>query len=167
MAQLVKKLPANAGDARDSRLIPGSGRSPGEENGSPLQYSCLENPMDRGAWWATVHGAAKSRPQLSNSEFHFHKAFKPEHIHMKTWYVLCTWQLCRYHKCLSYLGWRRTHAGLVVASMQESMPNSINPSQNNYRRRRQFDLFLSIWNFDPCCYEMLFNTIWPQSSFLR
>ena len=55
MAQEVKNLPANAGDIRDSSSIPGSGRSPGKGNGNPLQYSFLENPMDRGAWWATVH----------------------------------------------------------------------------------------------------------------
>ena len=60
MALVVKNLPANAGDARDTGLIPGSGRSPGEGNGNPLQYSCLENPMNRGAWQATVHGAAKT-----------------------------------------------------------------------------------------------------------
>ena len=57
---MVKNLPANAGDIRDLGLIPGSGRSPGGGNGNPLQYSCLENPMDRGAWWATVHGVAES-----------------------------------------------------------------------------------------------------------
>ena len=51
-------------NAGDSGLIPGTGRSPGEGNGNPLQYSCLENPMDRGAWWATVHGVAKSRTRL-------------------------------------------------------------------------------------------------------
>ena len=51
---------ANAGDVRDVGLIPGSGRCPGGGNGSPLQYSCLENPMDRGAWQAEVHGVAKS-----------------------------------------------------------------------------------------------------------
>ena len=56
MAQLVKNPPANAGDARDLGSIPGSGRSPGERNGYPLQYSCRENPMDRGAWQTTVHG---------------------------------------------------------------------------------------------------------------
>ena len=50
----------------DLGLIPGSGRSPGEGNGNPLQYYCLKNPMDRGAWWATVHGVAKRRKQLSN-----------------------------------------------------------------------------------------------------
>ena len=52
---VVNNLPANAGDVRDMGLIPGLGRSPGEGHGKPLQYSCLENPMDRGAWWATVH----------------------------------------------------------------------------------------------------------------
>ena len=57
---MVNNPPANAGDARDTSLIPGSGRSPGEGNGNPLQYSCLENLMDGGAWWATVHGVAKS-----------------------------------------------------------------------------------------------------------
>ena len=52
--------------------IPGLGRSPGEENDNPLQYSCLENPMDGGAWRATVHGVAKSWTQLSDWHFHFH-----------------------------------------------------------------------------------------------
>jgi len=55
----LRNPPANAGDLRDTDSIPGSGRSPGEGNGNPLQYSCLENPMDRGAWQATVHGATK------------------------------------------------------------------------------------------------------------
>ena len=63
---MVKNLPANAGDTGDAGLIPGSGRSPGERNGNPFQYSCLENPIDREAWQATVHGVAKSRTQLSN-----------------------------------------------------------------------------------------------------
>ena len=56
---MAKNLPANARDARDTGLIPGSGRSPGEGNGNLLQYSCLGNPMDRGAWWATLSGVAK------------------------------------------------------------------------------------------------------------
>ena len=53
---MVKNPPANAGDTRDMGLIPGLGGSPGGGNGNPLQYSCLENPMDRGAWQTTVHG---------------------------------------------------------------------------------------------------------------
>ena len=57
---VVKNLPANAGATGDMGLIPGSGRSPGEGNGNPLQYACLETPMDRGACWGTVHGVAKS-----------------------------------------------------------------------------------------------------------
>ena len=58
-----KESSHNAGDASS---IPGSGRSPGEGNGNPLQYPCLENPKVRGAWWATVHRVAKNRTQLSN-----------------------------------------------------------------------------------------------------
>ena len=57
----VKNLPANAGDTGDLDLIPGLGRSSGEGNGNPFQYSCLGNPMDRGAWWSTVHGVTKSQ----------------------------------------------------------------------------------------------------------
>ena len=57
---VVKNPPANAGDARDVGSIPGLGRSPGEGNGNPLQYFCLEIPMDRGAWWTTVHEVTKS-----------------------------------------------------------------------------------------------------------
>ena len=60
MALVVKKLPPNAGDIGDLGLIPGSGKSPGGGLGNPFQYSCLENPMDRGAWRATVRGVAKS-----------------------------------------------------------------------------------------------------------
>ena len=56
----VKKLTANAGDLRDTGSIPGSGRSPEGGHGNPLQYSCLENPMGKGAWWATVHRVSKS-----------------------------------------------------------------------------------------------------------
>ena len=57
---------ASTYNARDLGSIPGSGRAPGEGNGNPLQYSCLENPMDRGAWQATVHGVTKSRTRLSD-----------------------------------------------------------------------------------------------------
>ena len=60
---VIKNLPASSGDVRS---IPGSGRSPGEGNDIPLQYSCLENPKDRGAWWATVHVVAKNWTQLSD-----------------------------------------------------------------------------------------------------
>ena len=59
----VKAPACNVGDLGS---IPGSGRSPGEGNGNPLQYSCLENPKDGGAWWATVHRVAKSQTRLSN-----------------------------------------------------------------------------------------------------
>ena len=58
---MVKNLPANAEDLRDKDSISGLGRSPGVGNGNPLQYSCLENPMDRGAWWAMLNRVAQSR----------------------------------------------------------------------------------------------------------
>ena len=61
MALVVKNPPANAGDVGDTGSIPGSGRSPAGGDGTPLQFSCLVNSMDRGAWWATVHGIAKSK----------------------------------------------------------------------------------------------------------
>ena len=57
---VVKNLPANVGDLRDGGSLPGWGRSPGEGNGNPLQYSCLENPMDRGSSWFIVHGVTES-----------------------------------------------------------------------------------------------------------
>ena len=65
-AAVVKNLPADVGNAIDVGLIPGSERSPGEGNGNPLHYSCLENSMNRGVWWATVHGVVKSQTQLSD-----------------------------------------------------------------------------------------------------
>ena len=68
----VKASACNVGDLGS---IPGSGRSPGGGNGYPFQYSYLENPMDGGAWWATVHGVAKSQTQLSN--FTFNGTFVP------------------------------------------------------------------------------------------
>ena len=65
MALMVRNPPADAEDVRDTGSIPGLGRSPGEGNGNPLQYSCLGSPMDKGAWWTTVRGVAKSRTGLS------------------------------------------------------------------------------------------------------
>jgi len=69
VAQVVKNPSASAGDIRDAGSIPGSGRSPGGGYDNPLQDSCLENPMDRGAWWATVHGVAK---ESSTTEATYH-----------------------------------------------------------------------------------------------
>ena len=62
---MIKNLPANAGDARDVGSIPGLGRSSGEGNGNPLQYSCLGNPMDKGAWRARVHRVANSWTEVT------------------------------------------------------------------------------------------------------
>ena len=66
VALVVKNLPTNAGDIRDTGSIPRSGRSPRVGNGNPFQYSCLENPMDRAAWWATICSVTKSQTQLKH-----------------------------------------------------------------------------------------------------
>ena len=71
-ASVVKNPPADAGDARDEDLIPRSGGSTEEGNGNPLQYSCLENPMDRGAWWPTVHGGHKESDTTEQAHMHTH-----------------------------------------------------------------------------------------------
>ena len=70
---VVKNLPANAGDRGEVGSVSELGGSPGEGHGNPLQYYCLENPMDRGAWWATVHGVAQSQTRLK--QFSRHTSF--------------------------------------------------------------------------------------------
>ena len=70
VAQCVKNPPASGGDIRDTDSIPGLGKSPEGKHGNPLQYSCLENPMDRGAWWATVHAVTKSQTGLKQFSTH-------------------------------------------------------------------------------------------------
>ena len=67
---MVKNLPVNAGDIRDIGLIPGLGRSSGRGNGNPLQYSCLEKPMDRGAWCAKFYRVSKSRTRMKQLSTH-------------------------------------------------------------------------------------------------
>ena len=73
---VVKNLPGNAGGKGDTGSIPGLGRSPGGRNGCPLQYSCLDNPMDRGAWWATVHGVTKNQTQQRTHTHILHTGFE-------------------------------------------------------------------------------------------
>ena len=91
VALVVKNLPANSRDTRDAGLIPESGRSPGGGNGNPLQYSCLENPIDRGAWQATVHEVAKSRtrPKWLSTCHKLHVALLPSLFKQSS--VKCIW----------------------------------------------------------------------------
>ena len=79
---MLKNLAVNAGNVRDVGSIPGSGRSPGEGHGNPLQSSCLENPIDKGAWQATVHRVAKSRTQLKRLCMHSSKQVVKIYVHM-------------------------------------------------------------------------------------
>ena len=83
---MVKNLTANARDSEDLGSVPGLGRSPGEGNGNPLQYSGLENSMDRGAWQATVHGVTKSQTQLTAehicTQLFTHQQWSEEECHV-------------------------------------------------------------------------------------
>ena len=72
----IKNPPANSGDLRDLCFFPGSGRSLGGGHSNPLQYFCLENPMDGGPWWATVHGVTKSQTRLRRLSMHTHMGLK-------------------------------------------------------------------------------------------
>ena len=85
VALVLKNLPANAGDVRDVVWIPGLGGSPGGGNGTPIQYSCLGDPMDRWAWWATVHRVTKSWTRLSN--------FTSHHFYMWTYKSHIIWRI--------------------------------------------------------------------------
>ena len=76
-----KNLPANAGDTRDVGSIPGSGKFPREGNGNLLQYSCLENPIDREAWWTTVYWVAKNRTRLKQFSMYTHKKILSESLY--------------------------------------------------------------------------------------
>ena len=92
VALMVKNLPANAGDVRNVDLIPGSGRSPGEGLSNPLQYSCLENFMDRGAWWAMVHRVAKSWTWLKRLSMHACKNVNKHYSSVFSIFgALCKW----------------------------------------------------------------------------
>ena len=95
---MVKNLPVNAEDIRNASLIPGLKRSLGEGNSKPLQYSCLENSTDRGAWWATVHRVARSRTQLSNLG-HVH-VLTHTHTHTHTHLERLTCKSINSHTCI-------------------------------------------------------------------
>ena len=111
---VVKNSPTNAGDIRNMGLIPGSGRSPGGRHGNPLQYSCLENPRDRGAWQATFHRVAKSQTRPKWPCMHRHKIFLPVaalpqwELNMKVaqlpglqvpwWHQVCRNTVCLYRR---------------------------------------------------------------------
>ena len=107
MAQMVKNPPA----VQETRVqsLGRWGRFPGGGMATPLQYSCLENPTDRGAWWAAVHGVTESRTQLSDYQFHFHCVCVSLHVNMCEclceWVYLCTC-LCEHGcECVSVYGW--------------------------------------------------------------
>ena len=89
VALVAKNLPFHTGDIRYPSSIPGSGRSPGEGNGNPHQYSCLENPMDRGAWWATVPRVTQSQTRLKWFSTHAHAVVRKR---IRSWSQVQQWK---------------------------------------------------------------------------
>ena len=118
VALVVKNLPANAGDIRDSDSIPGSGRFPGGEHGNVLQYSCLENPMDRGAWWAILHRVTKSWTWL-----------KWLSMHTNTQQIFQWWKI----ESISSKIRNKTRVPTLATIIQYSVGS---PSHSNQRRKR-------------------------------
>ena len=123
----VKAFACNVGDLS---LIPGSGRSPGEGNGNPLQYCCLENPMDGGAWWATVHRVAKSRTRLSTLACtHMHSGFSPNLFYDFPIVSKHYWNLVKIIRGLGFresfsvvhLGWSKTSILLGFLEITETL----------------------------------------------
>ena len=108
MALVVKNPPASAGDVRDVGLIPGSGRSPGGGHGNPLQYSCLENPMDRAAWRARVHWVSKSQTWLKQLSTLTQLSQRSVKQHLKSKHLLsCEWPnilVSEFFYCLLFPG---------------------------------------------------------------
>ena len=142
VALAVKKTPANAGDIRDVASVPGSGRSSGGGHGNPLQYSCLENPIDRGAWQATVH----SFTELDKAEW----LNNHTHIHTK---------MCIFHMQNIFSNW--THMYPVLRSKNRtfqhnrSLPHAFTPYWNLYPNFEQdhfhvFLYFIHKWNNITC-----------------
>ena len=108
VALVVKNSPAKAGDIRDSDLIPRLGRSPGAGHGNPLQYSCLENPTYRGAWWATVYAVAQSGTWLKRLSMHTQWIFSFFHFFYFSWDVFISPSLLKKifaTKFYGILGW--------------------------------------------------------------
>ena len=136
------EVKASARNAGDLGSIPGLGRCPGEGNGNSLQYSCLENPMDGGAWWATVHGVAKSRTRLSDLTFHWV-------------YFLNTCECLRFSPYPLHLPWSKAAIFSHLSCCSSLLNNSLHPLFKKIYlfgcavlviARRLFSLCCSIWD---------------------
>ena len=117
----------SAYNAGDPGLIPGLGRFPGEGNGNPLQYSCLENPLGRGAWQGTVHGVTRAVCDLATKHHHHHKPFKGREIHGFRQGLICTCCLI-----MSILPNNSAKSLLLDIDSQPSVPMGSTPMDPNY-----------------------------------
>ena len=137
---MVKNPPAKAGDVKDPNSIPGSGGSSGGELGNPVQYSCLENPMDRGAWWAIVHRIPKSQTQMKRLSIRsltykevgggLDKGRRKRHDHVQEWRGRCNW---------SHLGSRQSSRSQVTCLIPTGTTSCHLVSQNFYWKVIYYD----------------------------
>ena len=155
MALVVKNLPASAGDIRDVGSIPGLGRSPGEGNGNPLQYSCQDNRVDRGAWWATVHMVSKSQTWLkglSALTLNNNSVLKSSHV----WSVASIFtQKLTYIISSPYLN---GHFGMppLNASLQENL-------WMRCKKHKRHQLWSQVYMMRETCTGSFCGTWWGQS----
>ena len=164
MALVLKNPPANAGDVRNSGLIPGSERPPGEGHSNPLQYSCLENPMDRRAWPYTVHGITESWTQLNRLSTHAHTA-KTDHLESKWIHNLLS-KVAQHSKKLCALNRGKDNpCGLVISGSQNLGFHDILPSPSA-QWRRDTSKWLTSFNSGKWAY-CLKRTIFYQSYFVK
>ena len=139
---MVKNLAANAGDTRDAGLIPGSGRSPDGGRSNPLQYSCLENPMDRGAWVATVHGVLQARV-LEWVAVPTSRESSPSTDQTHVSSISCTGRQVLYHYC--HLG---SHSWVCMGT--QSCLTLCNPSTTVYQAPRSMGFSMQeFWCASP------------------
>ena len=142
---MVKNLPANAEDVREAGSIPGSGRSPGEGSGNPLQYPCLENHMGRGAWRAAVHRVTKSQRRFSNSATT--ESGQIRH---------CAGRCVRMVEgCLGHWGVRRLGGGEAL-----QCPCTHTHTHTHTFRGKDQDLFVPLDNFLASCRTGIISSLW-------
>ena len=125
MALVVKNLHANAGDVRDKDLIPGLRRSPGGGHGNPFQYSCLENPMDRGAWQATVYEVAKSQTRLKQLSTHACTGLAHDRVHIQAYSQVRVWPPGDRHEYSGSTIANRQRLATISAPLHSSMNKAL------------------------------------------
>ena len=173
VALVVKNPSANAGDIRDAVSIPGSGRSPGGGHGNPLQYSCLEDSLDRGAWWAMVHGISKSWTWLKRLSTHAHTRHVCSHVARSLVWLHVYQQGHGFIGCCSSWGTEKVLTWAKMVTRQGIQAMSWRNRENDpVDRDKRFRWFLCCWGSKCPSYhggqshfKVKHSASWPSLSF--